>query len=177
MSPIKNILCSVVLLSAFVATPALSENMQSWAFQNFGGDADNNVYVYIGDGKQAIWGKTELAIGFNPEKNDPEWNGECVFDNCQIFVTIDSKPPKKNELVTALFSNGTKIVWQSGDFYTLDNYSQFGMANTNKFYQNVRSANSVNISYSDSSYRFTLKGSNKALSEVGPAIAKKSIGN
>ncbi|MFK7842125.1 MAG: hypothetical protein AB8B54_07665 [Sphingorhabdus sp.] len=143
-----------------------------WQFRGPNPHAEPLTYAFIssvGD-PQSVQG-TKIAVVRDVFSKFDNWKGNCSFDNCSILIAIEGQTPERGATINALFSNGETLTWQVTDgLSAMHNYSRVNMATTNKFVQQVRAANWVEVSYGQKSHRFSLKGSSKALDGILPLI-------
>lgn len=153
-------LASPVLADGWYFEASLEGGAEFWTFTNATGEVSPRRVR--GD---EIW-ITRLG-----EANPLAPDGSCDFDNCAVSVTLDGQAAAAGEPVRITFSNGETLEFAArGGEVLFDNYSTAGMGATNRFVQNVRAAEWVEIGFGGRSHRFSLAGSTKALDAILPYL-------
>ncbi|MXO67156.1 hypothetical protein GRI91_15430 [Altererythrobacter endophyticus] len=98
--------------------------------------------------------------------------GSCSFDNCSVSVTLGGQVPTKGADVKISFSNGQAYDFAASGMSDVlfDNYTTAGMGMTNRFVQNIRAAQWVEVSFDGKSHKFSLAGSSQALDAIRPYL-------
>jgi hypothetical protein len=139
---------------------SLEGGAEFWTFTNATGDVS----------PRRVRGD-EIWITRSDEVNSFGPNGSCDFDNCSVSVTLDRQAPAAGERVQIAFSNGEALDFTArGGEVLFDNYATAGMGATNRFVQNIRAAEWVEISFGGRSHRFSLAGSSNALDAIQPYL-------
>ena len=113
----------------------------------------------------------EIWITRSDEVNSFGPNGSCDFNNCSVSVTLNGQAAAAGERVQITFSNDEALDFAArGGEVLFDNYATAGMGATNRFVQNIRAAEWVEISFGGRSHRFSLAGSSKALDAIQPYL-------
>lgn len=161
-----------VLISALIAlaSPAFADGWyfeasieggaEFWTFTN----ATGNVSPRRVRGDEIWITRSDEVKSFGPD-------GSCDFNNCSVSVTLGGQAPAAGERVEITFSNGEALDFAArGSEVLFDNYATTGMGATNRFVQNIRAAQWVEISFGGRSHRFSLAGSSKALDAIRPYL-------
>lgn len=153
-------LATPVLADGWYFEASLEGGAEFWTFTNATGEVS----------PRRVRGD-EIWITRSGEVNPLAPDGACDFDNCAVSVTLDGQAAVAGEPVRITFSNGETLEFaaRSGDVL-FDNYSTAGMGATNRFVQNVRAAEWVEIGFGGRSHRFSLAGSTKALDAIRPYL-------
>ncbi|SDF04252.1 hypothetical protein SAMN04488117_10286 [Celeribacter baekdonensis] len=113
----------------------------------------------------------EIWITRSDEVNSFGPDGSCDFNNCSVSVAIGGQAPVAGEQVRATFSNGETLEFAArGGEVMVDNYTTAGMGATNRFVQNIRAAERVEIGFGGRTHQFSLAGSTKALDAIRPYL-------
>lgn len=157
-----------VLISALIAlaSPAFADG---WYFEaSIEGGAEFWTFTNVnGDVSPRRARGDEIWITRSDEVNSFGPNGSCDFNNCSVSVTLNGQAPAADERVQITFSNGEALDFAArGGDVLFDNYTTAGMGATNRFVQNIRAAEWVEISFGGRSHRFSLAGSSKALDAI-----------
>lgn len=161
-----------VLVAALIALapPAVAEGWyfeasleggaEFWTFTNANGDVS----------PRRVRGD-EIWITRSDEVNSLGPDGSCDFNNCSVTATLGGNSPAAGDQVLIKFSNGEALDFTArGGEVLFDNYATAGMGATNRFVQNIRAAEWVEIAFSGRSHRFSLAGSSKALDAIQPYL-------
>lgn len=154
------VLASPAIADGWYFEASLEGGTEFWTFTNATGDVS----------PRRVRGD-EIWITRSDEVNSFGPNGSCDFDNCSVSATLGGLAPTAGERVQIAFSNGEALDFAArGGEGLFDNYSTTGMGATNRFVQNVRAAEWVEISFGGRSHRFSLTGSTKALDAIRPYL-------